>query len=329
VVVQRFTRALTRATTMAEIGELAMRAMGRLVRAQVGSLAVQRAGADSLSIVATLGYPRALVDHVRVGRGSGILGAVYQSGIPLRVNDVTAVPGVRVRRPRYRTAACMAWPLKAGADVIGVLSASDRYDERPFSVDDMAAMRALAAPLALAVSRESVRSRMEELAQAAAIDPLTGLFNRRYFHQRLAEELERAQRHGMAVALAMIDLDGFKQVNDVLGHLLGDAVIREVANMLRGAVRVFDICVRFGGDEFVIVMPEASSGDAHRIADRIRARIATQAFGGALAVRLTASVGVAVARSDSPGDLVALADRALYDAKRQGGDRVSEMGVDG
>jgi two-component system cell cycle response regulator len=213
--------------------------------------------------------------------------------------------------------------------VIGVLSAIDRYDDQPFSAADTAAMRALAAPLALAVSRECARTRAEELAQAAAIDPVSGLFNRRYFQQRLAEELERAHRYGMPIALVMLDLDGFKGVNDVHGHLLGDVVIREVANMLRAAVRVFDVCVRFGGDEFVIVMPDTSAADSRRIADRIRARIAAHPFGGALAVPLTASVGVAVATAGAAADLIGLADRALYRAKREGGDRVFETGVDG
>ena len=326
ITAERLARTLAPAVGAHQVGQLVMRAVGRAVGARIGSLAVREATGDQLAIVATLGYPLALVEHVRVPGAPGVLNTVYESRLPLRVSDVRQVAGVSRPRPRYSTPSCMAWPLIAGPDLIGILCVSDREDGQPFSVDDMSALRALAAPITLAVSRECARNEAEALAQAAALDPLTGLFNRRYFQHRLAEELERARRHGMPVALAMLDLDGFKDINDMFGHLVGDSVLREAAHMLRSAVRVFDVCTRFGGDEFAVVMPGSSCQSATRIAERIRERMAATSFGGTRGLQMTASIGVAVASSDfTAHELIAQADRALYLAKRAGRNRVTAV----
>ena len=99
------------------------------------------------------------------------------------------------------------------------------------------------------------------------------LFNRRYFETRLDAEVERARRQGQDLALLLIDIDDFKEVNDTRGHLEGDRTLREVADLLRAGVRIFDVCARFGGEEFVIVMPDASVTVAQQVAERIRAQI--------------------------------------------------------
>ncbi len=324
VSVLRLTRALAPLVGVKEVGRRVVDAVARALHARIASLAVREPEGEQLQIVAALGYPLELVEHVRIPGAPGVLSTVYTTRVPLRVDDVTQVPGVMRRRPRYATSSCIAWPIVAGTELLGIVCVSDRDDRRPFTRTDMWTLRALAAPVALALSREHARNQAETLAHAAAVDPLTGLFNRRYFHHRLAEELERSHRHGLPVALAMVDLDGFKAINDMYGHLVGDNVIRQTAEMLRRSVRVFDICTRFGGDEFAIVMPGSSQEAASRIAQRMRERIETERFAGHLHLHVTASLGVAVAEAGAaPSDLIARADRALYVAKRMGKNRVS------
>jgi len=167
-------------------------------------------------------------------------------------------------------------------------------------------------------------------AQAAVIDPVSGLFNRRYFEGRLEEELHRASRQLTSVALLMVDLDEFKSINDRFGHMAGDLVIRDISEILRRSVRIFDVCTRFGGEEFAVMMPGGTVESAVVIAERIRQRVESyQRSEPALsALRVTASIGVAVS---PPGvtarDLMERADRALYQAKKGGKNRVSTAAV--
>ncbi|KAF0231037.1 MAG: two-component system cell cycle response [Beijerinckiaceae bacterium] len=167
--------------------------------------------------------------------------------------------------------------------------------------------------------RENLRASME----LAIVDPLTKLHNRRFLQTQLASLLGNANARGAAVSLLVLDLDHFKQINDRHGHDAGDDVLRDCAERLRHAVRSIDIVARFGGEEFVVVMPDTEPFAAQRVAERIRASIETVAFsvsGGTKSVTVTASIGVAT--TSVPGQdgdaLFKLADAALYDAKRDG-----------
>jgi diguanylate cyclase (GGDEF)-like protein len=123
----------------------------------------------------------------------------------------------------------------------------------------------------------------------------------------------------MHVALLLLDLDDFKVINDTFGHMVGDVVIKDTADILRRSVRAFDVCTRFGGEEFAIVMPDSSEESAVNVAERIRQRIEDYRLADVRPLRLTASVGIAVSGADhTVGDLVAGADQALYLAKRAG-----------
>jgi diguanylate cyclase (GGDEF)-like protein len=250
---------------------------------------------------------------------------VFQTGLPLRVNDVAALQGTRRRRSRYRTNSFAVVPIANGREILGAMCVTDRADGRPFSQSDLSTLRTLAATVALALVRERAHAQAYSYAQAAAIDPVSGLFNRRYFQARLEEELQRAQRHTLSVGLLMIDVDDFKLINDTYGHLAGDAVIRDIGEILRRSVRVFDICTRFGGEEFAVVMPGSGPDDATRIAERIRERIETyRASEPDLAtLRTTVSIGLSVSTAAaSARDLISAADHALYEAKRAGKNQV-------
>jgi len=213
-------------------------------------------------------------------------------------------------------------PLFAGRQGFGVVSLTDRADGRPFDRGDLTTVRALAAPAILALARERLAMRARALAHAAAIDPLTGLFNRRYFETRIEEEIQRARRYDLGLALLVIDADNFKVFNDLLGHPGGDRILRTMADVLRRSVRAFDVCTRFGGEEFAILMPGSNADAAMHSAERIRQRIADYRFEPRFlppGVHPTISIGVAIL--DGAGtaqELVASADRALYTAKAAG-----------
>jgi diguanylate cyclase (GGDEF)-like protein len=328
---QHLTRALADTSGLAAVGEVVLHHVVQAVPSGMASLAVAAPDGE-LSIVATHGYPRALVEHLRIPAGSGVIGAVHVSRMPLLVPDVTATPGLDRRRSRYRTSSFAAVPIVAGAESLGVVSLTDRLMPGPYTDDDLAALAVLLAPAALALGRERVWREAQAYAQAAVIDPVSGLFNRRYFQARLDEELQRAIRQLTSVGLLMVDLDGFKTINDRFGHVAGDLVIRDISEILRRSVRIFDVCTRFGGEEFAVMMPGGTVESASAIAERIRQRVeAYQRSEPDLAeLRVTASIGVAVS---APGmtarDLIERADRALYHAKKAGKNRVSTTAGDG
>ena len=320
----RLTRVLGRTDGIGDVCAVVTRHVARCVRSRLAAFAVP-ADENQLRIVATHGYPMEFVRMLRIAPGAGVIGSVYQNGAPLLVEDITTVSGLR-RRPRYRTNSFIAVPVSAGSEVLGVVCVADRLDDKPFSREDLATLRTLTAPAALALARERARREAEDFARAAVMDPVSGLFNRRHFHERLEEELDRARRHNTTVALLMIDIDNFKGINDRFGHLAGDLVIRSVGDILKRSVRKFDLCTRFGGEEFAIVMPGSGAESSASVAERIRQRIETfRPTETELAdLRVTASIGMAVSEGASGRELIARADQALYEAKEAGKNRLVE-----
>ncbi|MEO6245685.1 MAG: diguanylate cyclase [Opitutaceae bacterium] len=167
---------------------------------------------------------------------------------------------------------------------------------------------------------------LEALRLLATRDELTGLLNRREFDRVLHEERERALRFGHPLGLIMIDVDRFKAINDGHGHLVGDAVLREVGRLLLREVRTVDRVARFGGEEFAVLLVQTDAASTFEVAARLCATIAGESFtaAGVAGLRATISVGVATLPNDvrPGGDLVAAADKALYAAKERGRNRV-------
>lgn len=166
-----------------------------------------------------------------------------------------------------------------------------------------------------------------ELAMQATVDPVTGLPNRRALDARIGEEVERAIRYKQPLSLCFVDLDYFKEVNDVYGHATGDAVLREVATILRRTARGIDFVGRYGGEEFVILLPGTWSGDGTILGDRLRRAVSHHAFNanGTQPIRLTISVGIAglPEHAQSAESLCKCADTAVYQAKRAGRNHVT------
>lgn len=243
--------------------------------------------------------------------------------------------GMRRGRPHLETSAggsCRHSPVEAGraelcqpmvaqGETVGVLCISgpaERLDER---------VQRLAQTASEHVSLALANLKLQESLRIQSIrDPLTGLFNRRYMESSLERELARAARHGHALSLLMCDLDHFKRFNDTHGHAAGDALLAEFGRLLKGQVRGEDIACRYGGEEFLLILPEAPAEAALRRAEAIRlavhqlvVRHRDQALG-----QVTVSIGLASfpGQADSGPELMRLADLALYRAKQSGRDRV-------
>ena len=211
----------------------------------------------------------------------------------------------------------MAVPLISGERVLGVLEGvRSSADRRSFSRSETALIEALAISIAAALAN-SVR--IAEAERLSLTDDLTRLHNARYLRQFLVNEIKRARRYSSSVAAVFLDLDDFKLVNDQHGHLVGSHVLMEVAALLLPSVRDTDCVVRYGGDEFLLILPDARLDDAIQVAERTRAKIERHRFNGGrrLKISLTASLGVAAfpQHALSPQQLIACADRAMYHAK--------------
>jgi diguanylate cyclase (GGDEF)-like protein len=308
-----FSRRVARQDDGAQLQSLVLRTIASHVDARTGALALYSAADDALAIVATVGYPLALVEHLRIASGQGPLGRVFATGKPM-VGDSR---NTERKRLRYHTDSYLVVPVLAGAERLAVIALTDRADGLSFDSRDFQAARVFAAAAATAFTRERLREQLQDLTELATVDPVTGLFNRRYFETRIEAEAERARRQNHDLAVLLIDIDNFKHVNDTRGHLEGDRTLRDVADLLRASVRIFDVCARYGGEEFVIVMPDASVSVAQHVAERIRLKIERRFLHEV--PRVTVSVGVGMLGAHAAAeDLIDIADRALIAAKRAG-----------
>jgi diguanylate cyclase (GGDEF)-like protein len=206
----------------------------------------------------------------------------------------------------------MAIPLFSEKKLVGALSITDlpREDTEKFAI------------LAVQFALETKKVLLYETVELLAItDGLTGLYVRRYFFERLNEELDRSRRHKFKLAFLMADIDDFKVCNDTYGHLVGDVVLKEMGRIMKENVREIDLVARYGGEEFSLVLPETGREGAALAAERIRKKIEEHLFRAYdEKLKVTISVGAAVYPDDATEvkDLVEKADKALYEAKRAG-----------
>ncbi len=208
--------------------------------------------------------------------------------------------------------------------ITGLQAGADDYLCKP--VDHSELQLRLRAGCRIVELQESLFEACRALKQQAMHDQLTELWNRRAVHDFLTQELSRASREGAPTSIVLADIDHFKLVNDTFGHAVGDSVLRQVAERLKMELRDYDRIGRYGGEEFLVVLPGCTRDDAARQAERIRAAVSRTAFAvGGVTLAVTMSAGVAVDEGGGPADLDTLlhrSDVALYRAKRSGRNRV-------
>jgi diguanylate cyclase (GGDEF)-like protein len=223
----------------------------------------------------------------------------------------------------------LAVPLVSMGSTVGVIALYDRTDRRAFDTTDEESLTTLAGQASIAIDNVHFHNEAQRLSTT---DPLTGLWNFRYLSMSLAREIERSTRFDRPLAVLMLDLDHFKQVNDVHGHQRGDTVLRELASRVQEQIREVDTFARYGGEEFVVVLPETTVEGAAQLADRICQAVRREPFrhDGEEPLEVTLSVGGAAfpEHGSSPATLMRAADKALYVAKNSGRDRWHVPGAD-
>ncbi len=302
-----------------------------LVGAEQGSIMILNKENMTLAVKATKGIDKRILENIRIGIGEGISGKVVEKGIPIIATDIESKPFSRRNRPRYKTGSFVSMPLKIDSRIIGVINISDKITGEVFSDDDLNLLLSFACYASIALERGTYYRMTEELKKISLTDSLTGLLNRRYFQERMFEEVERSKRHDEPFSIFMIDIDNFKAFNDRYGHLVGDEVLKRVAHVTRDAVRSIDVVSRFGGEEFSVILPYTRKTDSYVIAERIRRCVDDLRLLGDKVPpdqRLSVSLGVAEFPYDADNidGLIEKADRAMYLAKERGRNRVVGYG---
>jgi diguanylate cyclase (GGDEF)-like protein len=303
----RRTRALGEVGGSIDLDEVLARtldAAGSLEGVDAAVISISVEGGEPLVAAAGLGgaEPPATISGPPDGRSPRMIAVEYDYG---RSDEGAEDGPIR---------AALAVPLLSEGEQLGYLTAYSRSGRASFGESSSAELEDLALRAGPAI--ENAR-RFREARQLADLDALTGLHNRRYFHETLQREVARAHRYSRNLALVVFDLDDFKAINDRIGHLAGDGVLAEAAQRVRDVVRTADVACRVGGDEFAVILPESSVTDADQLYKRLSQAISARSVGQA--GRLHLSAGVTELRPDD--DAVALferADEALYRAKGAG-----------
>ncbi len=278
----------------------------------------------------------------------GLIGRSLETGAPLLIADkldtTNPVSTLDEMTFEYLARSLMVLPLQAEDRVLGCLefasSQPDQFTPLDYHLELLvaahlsSALQNMLAKHQLAEANERLRAKERELTELnlrlqelALTDDLTGLHNKRRLLMQLDFEIARARRYGGDLSCLMIDINGFKQVNDLHGHLAGDAVLSQMGSLLRRYCRSTDFVARYGGDEFMVILPHTNSLGALHAAEKLRVKTKEQIFEFQAELRLCLTISIGIFTCLDPAGLdaqgiIALADSALYDAKRAGGDRV-------
>ncbi|MBI5198976.1 MAG: sensor domain-containing diguanylate cyclase [Nitrospirae bacterium] len=320
-------KTLTSTLELDKVLDIIMDNVQKLVRSEAWSLLLLDEERNDIYFAITKGKQPEGLQGLRLPMGEGIPGWVAENGCPLMVKDVSKDSHFsgyfkNVNKELIpKSVLCV--PIINKRKTIGVLEIINKKDGTPFTKKDMELMLKLADQAAIAIERSNLYQRMANLA---ITDDLTKLFNLRYLYRALDIEVKRCKRYHSTFAVVFLDLDSFKLVNDRHGHLLGSKTLVEVASILVNILRDVDIIARYGGDEFVIVLPHTTVEMACKIAERIQSDINNHVFlrEDGLALKITASFGIAgyPEHAKDEIELLKLSDQAMYMAKSLGKNKV-------
>lgn len=294
----------------------------QVMKAETGSVMLYEEETEELRVEVSRGIDPQVAQKARVKMGERVSGYVLQTGRPLLIQDSTQSPNLsRLKEGEVKAGTMLSVPLIIKDKRLGVLNVSKGT---PFTFDekDQELFTALANQAAIAI--ENAR-----LYTLAITDELTKLYIRRFFYQRMREEMRRSIRYGKPMSVMVLDVDHFKKFNDTYGHQAGDEVLQFVAKTMRDCVRTVDIVARLGGEEFAILCPEQDDVEVFTPAERIRHRLETTKLrlSSGIEVGVTTSIGVAQfpRDADTRDTLLDSADQALYHAKHSGRNRVERF----
>ena len=243
-------------------------------------------------------------------------------GIALQVEKRKLRPKQMMMDPKATLKSHLTLPLTVEGEILGCLSLNSDQPNA-FDAQDLQFLSVIGYQMAATLKHFQ---RFSSIKNIAIYDTLTGLYNRRYFEERLGVDAQKSFYSGTPLSLVMVDIDHFKKINDTFGHTEGDQVLCKISSLLKTSVRKKDTVARYGGEEFILILPEAGLEESFVIAERIRRQVENTSFEvGQAQVNLTLSMGISnfpSHRAKSKEDLVKMADQALYDAKRGGRNKV-------
>lgn len=319
-------KALTSALEFKKVLKIIMEKAQKLIKCEDWSLLLLDEEKQELYFEISKTKKAKEVTNRRLKLGEGIAGWVAKKGTPLIVADITKDPRFSrsaERRNYDHAKSILCVPIINKRRTIGVLEMVDKANGEPFDEKDLDLLVKLVDQAAIAIERSHLYQKMSDLA---ITDDLTKLFNFRHLDHTLDLEIRRCQRYGAQVSLIFLDMDYFKLVNDRYGHLMGSKVLVEVAQILTNNLRDIDIIARYGGDEFVVVLPETNVDTTYQIAQRLQQSIREHDFlnDEGLKIKLSASFGISgyPTHAKNKKDLILLADQAMYRAKYGGRDRI-------
>lgn len=314
-------KALTSSTDLNDILDTIMKKAKALTKAEAWTVFLLDEGTEELVFERTEGKKTKETEKFRVKIGEGIAGWVAKEGMPILVPDVSQDKRFlkkmdRAFNSKHKIKSIMCIPIKSREKPFGVIEVFNKTTGEPFTREDFNQLIDLIDKAAIIIERALLYQKVEELS---ITDDLTKLFNTRYLNRTIEMEIQRSLRYRTSVSLIFMDIDYFKQINDRYGHLIGSKILAEMGQLLIRNLRAIDVVVRYGGDEFVIVLPHTPPAAAAQIAERIRKAVEQNVFleKEGYSLRITASFGVASypESAKSKEELLRLADEAMYKVK--------------
>ncbi len=312
-------KALTSTLDLRKVLDIIMEKISELFKPKNWSLLMLDEETDELCFEIAIGEGAEQLADVRLKIGEGIAGWVAQNAEPLLISDAYSDPRFTPtadRKTNVRTQSIICVPLKSKGKVLGVIEIINQLESRSFRIEDLSLLKTLADYAAIAIENARFFHKVQELT---ITDDMTNLFNSRYLQQQVDVEIQRARRYKDKFSMVFFDLDRFKSVNDTYGHLIGSKVLRETADIVRSCLREVDVPTRYGGDEFVLLLPATDREQALAVTKRMRDAINAFDFAAdeGLNIKLTASFGIATYPDDARTkvDIIRLADNAMYHVK--------------
>jgi len=308
---------------LSELAEAMLRPLTKAVGASQASLLLS-SDDDFTSQFADRLVEGEAVTSIKLGKDSPIINWLTREDKPLSRELIDVAPEFKelsevARKSLDGPRIGLLFPIKSKGNLIGILALSKKQSGGSYSADDMDLLVTVASEAGVVMENAQLYAKAKERAHT---DELTGLFNHRYFHERLDEEISRCSRFGDIFSLVFLDMDLFKAYNDIYGHLAGDDMLKQIGHYIKSSIRGIDMAFRYGGDEFTVILPQASLEDSCKVAERIRKRIEVEM--DSKGAPLTCSLGIASWPTDGVmrEEIIQAADASLYYAKQTGRNRI-------
>jgi diguanylate cyclase (GGDEF)-like protein len=315
--------AIASCRTLTETLQAVMDHIGRVFAPEHWSLLLRNRTTGELTFEVVTGSAAEDLKGWTLRKGQGIAGWIADNARPVIISDVredSRFDGTIDASIGFTTRSIIGVPLVTRGEVFGVIELVNKINGNPFTALELKMLTTIADFAAIAIERAYY---IRVLKRVAAVDPLTKVFNRRVIARQLEREKDRVKRHGSRFSVIMVDLDNFKVINDTYGHATGDRILTSVADIIVNSVRKVDVVARFGGDEFLVLLPDSDRAAAERAGERIQSQIDRGNMTADPPFSIT--MGIHEGNEDTVDDIMELVDAELY--RRKGARRESDATI--